>query len=188
MNNKLTKNQKIFCDEYLIDRNATRAYKVAYPNIKNDATAGQSGSRLLKNVKVKAYLDKKMKVQAERAEISAENTLKGIKTIANANICKLFKSAHRGRGGTYKLSVKSIDEIPEDLQYAISAIKFHKDGTLEVKLCDKMKALELLGKHQALFTENLEVRGYVKAEADINVNPYKDLTTEQLIKLASEGD
>ena len=31
----LTKNQKLFVDEYLVDLNATRAYKKAYPNIKN---------------------------------------------------------------------------------------------------------------------------------------------------------
>lgn len=35
----MTKNQKIFVDEYLIDLNATRAYKTAYPNIKNDVVA-----------------------------------------------------------------------------------------------------------------------------------------------------
>ena len=33
---KLTEKQKIFVDEYLIDLNATRAYKVAYPHVKSD--------------------------------------------------------------------------------------------------------------------------------------------------------
>ena len=32
----LTPKQKIFADEYLIDLNATRAYKVAYPRVKNE--------------------------------------------------------------------------------------------------------------------------------------------------------
>lgn len=32
----MTKKQKIFADEYLIDLNATRAYKVAYPSVKQD--------------------------------------------------------------------------------------------------------------------------------------------------------
>ena len=35
-NTPMTEKQKLFVDEYLIDLNATRAYKVAYPNIKND--------------------------------------------------------------------------------------------------------------------------------------------------------
>lgn len=30
----MTEKQKIFADEYLIDLNATRAYRVAYPSVK----------------------------------------------------------------------------------------------------------------------------------------------------------
>ena len=48
----MTEKQKIFADEYLIDLNATRAYKVAYPKVKKDKTAAQAGSRMLRNVKV----------------------------------------------------------------------------------------------------------------------------------------
>jgi phage terminase small subunit len=40
----LTPNQKIFADEYLIDLNATRAYKHAYKNVKKDETAAVNGS------------------------------------------------------------------------------------------------------------------------------------------------
>ena len=35
----MTEKQKRFCDEYLIDLNATRAYKAAYPSVKKDETA-----------------------------------------------------------------------------------------------------------------------------------------------------
>ena len=55
--NGLTDNQQIFCDEYLIDRNATRAYKVAYPRVKRDETAKSAASRLLTYVNVSAYID-----------------------------------------------------------------------------------------------------------------------------------
>ena len=48
----MTKKQKIFADEYLIDLNATRAYKVAYPRVKNDDIAAANASRLLRNAKV----------------------------------------------------------------------------------------------------------------------------------------
>lgn len=57
----MTKNQKIFVDEYLIDLNATRAYKKAYPNIKSDETAAVNGSKLLRNTKVAAEIEKRMK-------------------------------------------------------------------------------------------------------------------------------
>lgn len=48
----LTEKQKRFCDEYLIDLNATRAYMVAYPNVKKESTAAAAAARLLRNVKV----------------------------------------------------------------------------------------------------------------------------------------
>ena len=39
----MTEAQKRFCNEFLIDLNATRAYKVAYPNCKKDETARANG-------------------------------------------------------------------------------------------------------------------------------------------------
>lgn len=48
----LTDKQKLFADEYLIDLNATRAYRVAYPNTKKDETAASPGARMIRNDKV----------------------------------------------------------------------------------------------------------------------------------------
>jgi phage terminase small subunit len=57
----LTAKQRILADEYLIDLNATRAYKAAYPKIKNDETAAANSSRVLRNAKVEDYIQKRMK-------------------------------------------------------------------------------------------------------------------------------
>ena len=56
----MTKKQKIFADEYLIDLNATRAYRVAYPSVKKDETAAVNGSKLLRNTKVQEYISERM--------------------------------------------------------------------------------------------------------------------------------
>ena len=56
----MTEKQKRFCDEYLIDCNATRAYKAVYQNVKSDETAKSAASRLLTNVNVKKYIDDRM--------------------------------------------------------------------------------------------------------------------------------
>lgn len=56
----MTEKQKRFCDEYLIDCNATRAYKAVYQNVKSDETAKSAASRLLTNVNVKKYIDGRM--------------------------------------------------------------------------------------------------------------------------------
>ena len=69
----MTEKQKIFADEYLIDLNATRAYKVAYPNVKNDAVAAAAAARLLRNVKVKNYIAEQMeKIHNEKTADAQE--------------------------------------------------------------------------------------------------------------------
>ena len=40
----MTEKQKIFADEYLIDLNATRAYRKAYPSVKKDETAAAAAA------------------------------------------------------------------------------------------------------------------------------------------------
>lgn len=56
----MTEKQKIFADEYLIDLNATRAYRVAYPSVKKEEAAAVNGSKLLRNTKVAAYIQERM--------------------------------------------------------------------------------------------------------------------------------
>ncbi len=62
----LTDKQKIFADEYLIDLNATRAYKIAYPRVKKDEVAKAAASRLLTNVNVAAYVEERMQERQKR--------------------------------------------------------------------------------------------------------------------------
>lgn len=81
----LTEKQKRFADEYLIDLNATRAYKVAYPNVKKDDVAAQAGSRLLRNVKVSAYIEKRIKEREKRTEITQDMVLRELASIGFAN-------------------------------------------------------------------------------------------------------
>ena len=64
----MTEKQQKFADEYIIDCNATRAYKAAYPNVKKDNVAAAAGARLLRIVKVAAYIEEKL------AEISSQKT------------------------------------------------------------------------------------------------------------------
>ncbi len=82
--NNLTPPQKAFCDEFLKSLNATQAYKKAYPNCKTDQVASQSGSRLLRNEKVKAYIDKRQKEKEKKAIITQEMILKNLKEIVES--------------------------------------------------------------------------------------------------------
>ena len=80
----MTDKQKIFSDEYLIDLNATRAYKAAYPHVKNDKTAAAAAARLLRNVKVLSYIEERMQDRQKRTEITQDRVLQELAAIAFA--------------------------------------------------------------------------------------------------------
>ena len=56
----MTENQRIFCEEYLKDRNGTRAYKVAYPNVKKDGAARVNAKKLLGNKEVQDFIQERL--------------------------------------------------------------------------------------------------------------------------------
>ncbi|WP_097003918.1 terminase small subunit [Lacrimispora amygdalina] len=157
----LTAKQKIFADEYLIDLNATRAYKVAYPKVKNDETASAAGARLLRNVKVEDYIQKRMKDREKRTEITQDMVLKELAKIGFADVTDFVSIEDKG---TYKaVQVKTTDEMPGDKLGAIAGIKEGANG-IEIKLNDKGKALELIGRHLGMFKDKLEVSGTLETE------------------------
>lgn len=59
--NDLTIKQKKFADEYIISGNATESYKKAGYRASSDRVAGVEGHKLLKNPKVKTYIDERLK-------------------------------------------------------------------------------------------------------------------------------
>lgn len=186
-NNKLTEKQKLFVDEYLVDLNATRAYKAAYPTVKKEETAAQAGSRLLRNVKVKEYLDKRMKDREIRTEITQDKVLQELAAIAFANgtdFAKITKKTFDNEDGVASecnvMEPIPTAELPANKRKAIACISNTKYG-VKIDQCDKVKALELLGKHLGMFKDKVEVTGAIS-------NPYAGLTTEELQKLADEDD
>lgn len=149
----MTEKQKRFADEYIIDLNATRAYKVAYPNVKNDETAKAAASRLLTNVNVKAYIDNLIDERAKRTEVTQDRV---VKELAKIGFAKITDYVEIGYGGIVK--VKATDDIPKDKVGAIAGIKEGQNG-IEIKMNDKVKALELLGRHLGMFNDKLQVDG-----------------------------
>ncbi|MGG3282748.1 terminase small subunit [Paenibacillus solani] len=81
----LTAKQHLFVQEYLIDLNATRAYKAAGYSVKSDNAAGVEGHRLLRNPKIAAAVKEAMDKRSERTEITADMVLERWWTIANAD-------------------------------------------------------------------------------------------------------
>ena len=146
----MTERQKRFADEYLIDLNATRAYLEAYPSVKKEKTAAQAGSRLLRNVKVAEYIRERMQKRQERTEITQDRVLEELAAIAFA------KSTDYAEVKNGAVNIKDSSVLTEQQVKAIASIKEGKFG-IEVKLNNKEKALELLGRHLGMFKDKVEV-------------------------------
>lgn len=166
----LTDKQKRFCDEYLIDLNATQAaIRAGY----SQKTAEQTASRLLRNVKVQEYIAKRQKELSRSTEITQERVIKELALIAfsnNADYAHVVEKKLQVEAGGALVDVLDKDgkpvmyrtvepvlteELTEEQKRALAVIKKGRDG-LEVKSCDKVKALELLGKHLGIFTDKIE--------------------------------
>lgn len=172
----LTEKQIRFCKEYLIDLNATRAYKRAGYSVKSDAAAATEGSKLLRNPKVQEEIDKLIKRREKRTEIKQDDVINELAAIAFQNISDyakvIQKPAYINDNGK---RVKLLDENGKPVMYetveltltdnltdkqkkAISYIKTGKYG-IEIGTYNKVDALELLGRHLGMFKDKVEVSG-----------------------------
>lgn len=150
----MTEKQKIFADEYLIDLNATRAYRAAYPNVKKEESAASAAARMLRNVKVAEYIAERMEERQKRTEITQDMVLQELAAIAFARATD-YVSVRDGI-----VQVKDTDQL-SDLQIAaITGIKETQNG-IEVKLGSKEKTLELLGRHLGMWNDKLDMAGYM---------------------------
>lgn len=134
---KLTAKQKRFCDEYLIDLNATQAaIRAGY----SSKTANEQGARLLANVSVQEAIAKATAERSKRTGISQDRVIQELARIAFVNPQNVINPKDA--------SVKA-DATEDDLACIQSVKVKTMDGAKgksverEVRLNDKMKALEL---------------------------------------------
>lgn len=188
---KMTERQKRFCNEYLIDLNVTQAaIRAGY----TPKYANKKAYELLDKPEIKEYLDKKIKDREQRTEITQDKVVNELAAIAFSNASDFFKVIDKtvtvggsivlddeGNPRTYKdVEFVNTDKLSEANKKVISSIKQGSNG-LEIKLNDKLKALELLGKHLGMFKDKVELSGNVN-------NPYEGLTKEELLKIAGVDD
>ena len=140
----MTEKQKLFADEYLKDLNGSRAYKTIYKNVKKDSAAEAGASRLLRNVKVKEYIDKRLE------EIHNENT---------ADIAEVMEYLTSVMRGNSKSEVLCLDDGSQKV------VKKHPEEK------DRLKAAELIGKRYGLFKDNaLDLNIISKKETISNID------------------
>ena len=151
----MTKKQKRFVEEYLIDLNATQAaIRAGY----SPDTAKEQGSRLLSNVNISAEVSRAMAERSKRTGVNADRVVRELAKIAFVNADDVIDAE--------TATVKP--DASRDDTAAIQSVKvktFGEDGLeREIKMADKIKALELLGKHLGMFKDKVELSGTLETE------------------------
>ena len=103
------------------------------------------GQRLLKNVEIQAAIQKRQEKLQDKLEITQEKVLEELAAIAFANGTNFATITQNGC-----VLLTPTNELSENKKKAVALIKEGQYG-VEVKLHDKVRALELLGKHLGVF-------------------------------------
>ena len=148
---KLTPKQKRFVAEYLVDLNATQAaIRAGY----SEKRASEIGYQLLQKTTVQAETREAMADREERTGVTQDWVVQ-----------ELYKIAHADRGGIAKVvgggravELTDTDELDAEQRAALVGVEETKFG-IKVTTCDKLKALELLGRHLGMFTDKVEQTG-----------------------------
>nr|DAK64469.1 MAG TPA: Terminase small subunit [Caudoviricetes sp.] len=107
---------------------------------------------MLRNAKVAEYIQKRMQDRQKRTEITQDRVLQELAAIAFA------KTTDYAEIKNECVRIKDTGDLDEQQVRAIAGIKKGKFG-VEIKLNDKEKALELLGRHFGMFKDKVEVSG-----------------------------
>ena len=150
---ELTPKQKMFVAEYLVDLNATQAaIRAGY----SPRTAKSIGQRLLTFVDVQAAIQEAMKNREKRTLVTADMVVAELAKMGFSNIGKYAKWSGDS------VSLEPSEALGEDELACVAEVSqtaTQNGNSVKFKLHDKKGALELLGRHLGMFTENLNVTG-----------------------------
>lgn len=178
----LTPKQQLFVNEYIIDFNAARSALAAGYSKK---TAGSTGYQNLKKPEVQAAISQAIAKRNERVEIKADYVLNRLIEIDQMDVLDILYEDG---------ALKAISEWPRAWRTTLSGLDLNEmmgqDGNTvailkKIKWPDKLKNIELLGKHidVGAFKDKTEVNH--TGEVDHN-HSYKDISDSELEKRIKE--
>ena len=159
----MTERQKRFCAEYLVDLNATQAaIRAGY----SPESAANIGCENLRKPNIRACIDKSIAEQAKRTGINADRVLRELGRIAFVHAADVINMN----------DATVIDGADRDDTAAIASVKVkvisgaNGDGIeREIRLADKLKALELIGRHLGMFTDKVDLTGAATVQIIDNI-------------------
>ena len=153
---KLTPKQQRFCDEYLIDLNATQAaIRAGY---KRSEYTDTNANKLLENTRIAEEIEKAMAERSKRTGINQDRVVQELAKLAFVNAADVIDV----ESATVLPNAK-----PEDLA-CIQSVKVKRTTKgknvieeREVKFYDKKDSLVQLGRHLGMFKDNVNVNGAI---------------------------
>ena len=154
---KLTAKQEKFCQEYLVDLNATQAAIRARYSKK---TAQRIGSENLLKPVIQTEIQKLQFARSQRTEITADMVLKELALIGFADMADFIRIDEDGL-----IQANRLDSLEKNKSRIIKKVKEKRtvkttlDGAqvlesfYEFELYDKLKSLEMIGKHLGMFND-----------------------------------
>lgn len=152
----LNPKQERFCQEYLVDLNATRAaIRAGY----STASAGKIGHQLLENPRIADRVAQLMAERQERTQVSQDEVVRELALIAFSDTRHIEMDDH----GRLQLA----PDAPPQAMRAVQSVKHkkrvEKGGDVvheaEYRLWSKTDALKTLANHLGMLTDKVEVGG-----------------------------
>lgn len=160
----LNERQKLFVEEYLVSLNGRQAYQKAYGKKAKPESADTAAWNLLSRPHVQEYIRQKQEKKLQKIEIKAETVLGELLKIATSDIGQAYNEDG---------SLKHVKDMPEEIRKSVSGVeslevyegsgqdRVYIGDTKKLKLWDKTKALEMLGRHLKLYTDVVEHKGTI---------------------------
>lgn len=150
-----------FVHQYLVDLNATQAYRRVAPHV-TERTASVAASRLLRRADVQAAIAEGKRRQIAAVDLSATRVLEELRRIAFFDPVTMFDEQGR---------LLPIRKMPPEARSVLASFKVARanldrtDGKrsrewlYEIKLNSKNQALEMLARHFKLLVDVVQVEG-----------------------------
>lgn len=153
---QLTPKQARFCEEFLIDLNATKAaIRAGY----SKKTAAVIGWQQLQKTLVQKRIGELGSKRSERLQVDADYVVRRLLDLAESDVRKIFDK------NNLLLDPKDMSDRTAAAIASIEVIESEKSGiTKKIKFWSKPQALEMLGRHLKLFTEVIEHRSLANLE------------------------
>lgn len=174
---KLSAKQERFCQEYLVDLNATQAaIRAGY----SKKTAYMIGHENLKKPKIQERISRAMKKREERTEITQDRVLQELALVGFSDLRNYIDIDEN----TGAIKARGFDQMPKETSRALESIQedrvIKEDANgeqvtvydkVKFKTHSKIRALELLGKHLDMFIEKVDHSGNIHLSIDPSYLP-----------------